>query len=72
MSLKNSTTFLEAVLFFPFGLFTPETTKFFQYLQLGLIFIIVLAFFVIRTYPVGNSGSGYADLTAKPANAHPS
>ena len=33
-----------------------------MHLQLRLLFIIVLAFFAIQTYPVGNGGSGYAVL----------
>ena len=60
--------FLEAVFLFQFGFLTPETTKFFHRLQLRLLFIIVLAFFTIRAYPVGNSGSGYVVLNHKAGN----
>jgi len=50
------------------GFLTPETMKFFHHLRLRLLFIIVLAFFTIRAYPVGNSGSGYAVLSSKADN----
>ena len=39
-----------------------------SHLQLRLLRIIVLAFFAIRAYPVGNNGSGYAVLSHKAGN----
>ena len=37
-------------------------------IQLGLLFIIILALFAIRTYPIGNNRSEYAKLSYKADN----
>ena len=67
----NAATFLETFLLFQFDLSTLDMTKFFHHLQLRPLLIIVLAFFTIRAYSVGNGGSGYAVLSHMAGNRAP-